>query len=182
MIRPTDNLRSDHAVIARGLALVEAIGSQVRAGGAFPAADCAIALRFLREFLVGVHLHKESTALLPRLAMHGDEPTAHAVGDVLRLHDEIGELVHSLVLFWEPSTDLTAAERHGFAETVDAVVARCRRLAALEEGSLFPEFDRTVPADDQLDCQRECAAVEAERSAVAVWSQRLAPLAVRWGC
>lgn len=180
MIRPTDNLRTDHVLVARGLAVLSAIGAELRLTAAFPAADCALALRFLREFVIGVHLHMESTAVLSRLAMHGDEPCARAVGDVLRIHDEIAELSHSLVMFWEPSDELTPEERLGFAETVEAVVGRCRRLEQVEESVLFPSFEAMVPPDDQIDCLRECAAIEAERSSGRVWAQRLAPLTARW--
>ena len=180
MIRPTDNLRSDHVLVTRGLAVLSALGAEVRHSSTFPAADCALVLRFLREFVVGVHLYKESAAVLSRLAMHGDESTARVVGDVLRIHDEIAELSHSLVMFWEPTAELTAEERSGFVETVDAVVSRCRRLDRVEESVLFPAFDAAVPPDDQLDCHRECAAIEAERSSGRVWALRLSPLMARW--
>jgi hemerythrin-like domain-containing protein len=179
MIRPTDNLRSDHVVIGRGLAVLSAIASHLRLGLAFPVADCAVALRFLREFVLGVHLHKESSIVLPRIAMYGSEGTVQAVGDALRIHEQVAELTHSLVMFWEP-TDLSAAECAGFAETVDAVASRCRRLEHVEETMLLPAFDADVPPDDQLDCDRECAAVEASRSSRQIWVQRLAPLVSRW--
>lgn len=180
MIRPTDNLRSDHLVVARGLAVLAAIGDHVRNGGAFPAHDCAIGLRFLREFVIPVHLHKEASVVCPALAMHGSEDAARLVGEVLRLHDEIVELTHSLVLFWEPTSDLSHDERIGFADTVDAVVARLRRLERMEEADLLPWCDQQVPVDDQLEWVAGFERIERDRSSRQVWAERLAPLAASW--
>ena len=180
MIRPTDNLRSDHALIARSLDALVAIATEVRDGGAFPAAECATLLRFLREFAIGVHLHKHATVVGPALAMHGDEDLATAIGDVLRVHDEVVELVHSLVLFWEPADDLSPDERAGFADTVDAVAARLRRLARIDEEELFPACEALVPADDLIGWAEDFARVDAARTSRATWTERLAPLVARW--
>lgn len=181
MKRPTDNLRSDHALVARGLAALGAIAAKVRAGGALPAADSALLIRFLREFVVAVHLRKEAELVCPAAAMHGSEALAAEVGDVFRLHDEVAELVHSLVLFWEPTDDLGDDERRGFADTVDAVCARLQRLAEREETAFFPLCDAEVPADDQLDWLARFDALERERTPRAEWARRLEPALARWG-
>jgi hemerythrin-like domain-containing protein len=180
MIRPTDNLRSDHATIARGLDALAAIAAEVRAGGPFPAAECAVLLRFLREFVVGVHLHKEAAVVWPAVAVHGDEALAGAVGEAMRLHDEIVELSHSLVLFWEPIGELSPEERVGFADTVDAVVGRVQRVATLDEQRLFPACEAGVPPDDRVGWAAEFARIDAARTPRAAWCQRLAPLLARW--
>jgi hemerythrin-like domain-containing protein len=180
MIRPTDNLRADHTVVLSGVQVLAAIGARVAAGDPFPAADCAVVLRFLREFVIGVHMHKESMVVCPALAMHGSEDAATLVGEVLRVHDEVVELTHALVMFWEPASELSAAERAGFAQTVDAVIARLRRLAATEEAELFPACDAAVPADDQLDWMPEFVRAEAGRASRREWRDRLAVLATRW--
>lgn len=176
MHRPTDNLRHDHVLIAQGLGVLGGIAAHVRSGGQFPAADCAIALRFLREFVLAVHLRKEAELLCPAVAMRGDDRTAELVGDLMRMQDEVVELTHSLVLFWEPDTDLTPAERSGFADTVDAVLVRLARMQQLEERQLFVACDADVPADDQLDWLQRFSQLEDERGSCAVWAQRLQPL------
>lgn len=180
MTRPTDNLRSDHVVIAQAVDILAAMAVHVRGGGAFPARESAVVLRCLREFVVAVHLHKESTLVMPAIAMHGDDEAARLVGEVLRLHDEVTELVHSLVMFWEPCDELSRDECEGFAETVDAVVARLRRLREIEEQELLRACDARVPADDQLDWSAAFARLERERSAAGDWGRQLAPLAQRW--
>jgi hemerythrin-like domain-containing protein len=180
MKRPTDNLRSDHALVARSLAALSAVAAQVRAGAPLPAADSALLIRFLREFVVAVHLRKEAELVCPAAAMHGSDDVAAEVGEVFRLHDEVTELVHSLVLFWEPTDDLGADERRGFADTVDAVCARLRRLAEREESAFFPLCDAEVPADDQLDWLARFEALERERTPRAEWAMRLEPALARW--
>jgi hypothetical protein len=127
-----------------------------------------------------VHLHKQATVLCPLLAMRGDERLAATVGEVLRLHDEVVELSHSLVLFWEPTDDLADEERAGFADTVDAVTSRLRRLASLAERELFPACETVLPADDRIGCGEELARIDAARTSRRAWHERLAPVAARW--
>jgi hemerythrin-like domain-containing protein len=180
MNRPTDDLRADHGLAAAGLQLLAAIADHVRHGGRLPPQDAAIALRFLRDFVVAVHLRKESDVVWPALAMRGEDRVAELVGELLRLQDEVTELTHSLILFWEPDGELTAAERAGFAATVDAVHGRLQRMRELEEQQLFSACDRDVPADDQLDWLEQFRHLARERGSRAGWQQMLAPLCARW--
>ncbi len=180
MKRPTDNLRLDHALVGRGIVALGAIAELVRAGGRLPADDTVRLLRFLREFVVAVHMRKESLVVCPAVAMHGDDAVASEVGDVLRVHSEIEELVHSLVLFWEPAGELDRDERQGFADTVAAIRQRLARLTELEESALFPLCDAQVPADDQLDWLAQFDALERQRTSRASWERALAPVFQRW--
>ncbi|MCK5944373.1 MAG: hemerythrin domain-containing protein [Planctomycetes bacterium] len=180
MERPTDHLKDDHVLAARAVRALAAIAARVRDGHAFPADDTATVLRFLREWVVAVHMRKEDEILGPAVAMRGDERAAEMVGELFRLHEEITELLHSLVLFWEPLGELTDAERGGFAETVVALIARLERRQHIEEQLLFPACDRFVPADDQLHWLEEFNQLEVERGARAEWSDRIDALATRW--
>ena len=180
MERPTDHLKDDHIVAARAVRCLAAIAEQVRHGDPFPADDTATLLRFLREWVVAVHMRKEDEVLGPAVAMRADEQAAEIVGELFRLHEEIRELLHSLVLFWEPLGELTDEERSGFAETVDALVARLERRQELEERALFPACDRFVPADDQLHWLEEFAQLEIERGTRAQWCDQINALASRW--
>lgn len=180
MQRPTDNLRAEHAVAVQGLESLRAIGAFVAAHGAFPAKDVATLLRFLREFLLAIHMRKEVEVVWPALAMRGDDRAAAQIGELFRLHAEVTELVHSLVLFWEPVDDLSPAERQGFANTVAALVARVRHMQRIEENVLFAACDAAVPADDQLDWVSRFAEFEAGRADRRTWARRLAPIARAW--
>ena len=180
MLRPTDNLRADHTLNAQGLAVLGGMADHVRGGLPFPASDCATVLRFLREFVLAVHLRKEIEMVCPAVAMRGCDQVAELVGELMRLHDEVEELIHSLILFWEPTADLTPDEQAGFADTVEAVATRLHRMQQLEEAQLFPACDAAVPADDQLDWSDRFRQLEQERDTRAVWAKRLAPLLPRW--
>ena len=180
MQRPTDTLRAEHAVVGRGLAALAAIGSHVRAGGALPAADVATLLRFLREFVVPIHMRKEAEVVWPAVALRADETAAACIGDLCRLHTEVTELVHALVLFWEPAGDLLPEERAGFAATVDAITTRMQRMQRLEEDELFAACDAAVPADDQLDWNERFAELAAGREDHGAWARRIAGVAGTW--
>jgi len=180
MHRPTDNLRADHELITRSVAVLEAVAEQVARGEDFPAADCAAVLSFLREWVLAVHMRKEDEVLAPTVAMLADDEAAAIVGELLRLGEEISELAHSLVMFWEPIGELTKSESSGFVETANALVARLRRRQHLEERNLFPACDSNIPGDDQLQWLEQFAQIEAERSSRSGWTDRIDALAARW--
>jgi hemerythrin-like domain-containing protein len=180
MFRPTTDLRADHRVIAEAMNVLTAIGREVGAGRPLPVGDCAAVIQFLREFLIGVHFQKEASCLLPAFAMHGDERRAEQMGDLLRLHEEVVALTHSLMMFWEPEPELSAAEQEGFAETVAALTALVRRLQAIEEGELFAACELEVPPDDRMEWREQFASLERGRASRDQWRSRLRDLAARW--
>ncbi|HEX6812255.1 MAG TPA: hemerythrin domain-containing protein [Planctomycetota bacterium] len=180
MHRLTDNLRADHAVTSIGLAALNAVGEHVRRGGAFPAQDCALLLRFVREFVLAVHMRKETELVCPAVAMRGDHRAAATVGRLLRLHAEVTELSHSLVLFWEPVGELSPAERLGFADTAAGLASRILLMQSIEERELFPACDASVPADDQLEWAATIQQQEAARGSCGSWARRITTLARKW--
>ncbi|MCA8973249.1 MAG: hypothetical protein KDC98_00940, partial [Planctomycetes bacterium] len=172
MTRPTDELRADHALIQTGLGILGAIAGHVRRGGGLPVADTASTLRFLREFLIATHFRKENEIVWPAVTMHLDEHAATSVGELMLAQDEAAELIACLVIFWEPIGELTADERQGFADTVDALEKRMAIMAATE-ARLFSDCDRDIPLDDRIDWVARFAAIEAERVARAAWEPKL---------
>jgi hemerythrin-like domain-containing protein len=180
MDRPTEHLMQDHALATRCVRCLARMAEEVVAGSPFPANDVAAALRFLREWVVAVHMRKEDELLAPAVAMRGDEQSAQIVGELFRLREEIEELLHSLVLFWEPLGELTVQERAGFGAAVEALVRRLERRQELEEQVLFPDCARYVPADDQLHWLGEFERVETERGRRSDWSGQIEGLANRW--
>jgi hemerythrin-like domain-containing protein len=176
----TQNLCADHALTAVALRALSSIAAHVRGGGAFPAADGAILLRYLRDFVVGVHFRKEGELLGPAMAMHGTDETAALVGELMRLQDDAAELVLSLVMFWEPDSELTPAEQQGFAQTVDLLGQRLLRVQQLEEERLFELCEREVPLDDRLGWTADFARLERERGSADDWRTRVVEVAGRW--
>lgn len=180
MPSPFDRLRTEHADLAAATGILRGMARHVAAGGAFPSADCVSLLRYLRDFTLGVHCRKEAEIVWPAFAMRSDAAGAELVGEVLRLQEECEELLHSLVLFWEPSDTLSAAERAGFVDTARALAARLERMATIEESRLFAACEREVPADDRLDWVGDFDAIDAARSSAAQWRPLLAELSQRW--
>jgi hemerythrin-like domain-containing protein len=180
MDRPTEHLIEDHQVAARGVRCLTAMADGLRRGGAFPADDVATALRFLREWVVAVHMRKEDDLVGPAVAMRGDDRAAELVGSLFRLREEIDELLHSLVLFWEPLGTLTEQEQQGFLAAVEALVQRLKRRQQLEEEELFPACNRFVGADDQLHWIPAFRELEVERGRRDDWSGQIDALANRW--
>ncbi len=115
----------------------------------------------------------------PAVAMRASDTAAAAVGELVRAQAEAHELISSLVVFWEPLGKLTADERAGFADTIDALCLSMRQLRDTEE-RLFNDCETAVPPDDQLDWPALFAAIESERSSRDVWDGRLRALATSW--
>lgn len=180
MTQPTQTLRDEHADVRRLLVSLLAMARHVALGGEFPVADCASAIRYLREFVVAVHFRKEGEVVFPAIAMHGSDHDAEQVGLALRLQDEALSIVHSLVLFWEPSGDLTPAECAGFADAVQSLAGLCERMVDLEEHGLFAVAMTRVPADDRLDWPNAFAAIQHDRSSREEWLPLLSGLEQRW--
>lgn len=177
MQRQTDRLRAEHALVGRALQVLHGISRHVAVGGWLPTSDLALVLKFLREFLLTVHFHKESDHVWPALVMRGDDSCAAKVGELLRLQAEVCDLVHALMLFWEPRGDLEPGEREAFAETAAGLSSRVLRMQEIEEGCLFPAADAAVPLDDQLDWTAAFQVLEQGRRD---WWPTIDQLAARW--
>lgn len=167
-------------MVAEAVSVLTAMGRAVAASTHFPTHDCAIMIRFLREFVVAVHLRKEANFLLPALAMSADDRRAARVGELLRLHEEVVDLSHTLMLFWEPRAELSAEERAGFAEAIAALCWRLQRLQAIEETELFTFAETAIPADDRLQWHQEFERIDRERGRRDAWNVTLQALSARW--
>lgn len=174
-----DSLRAEHDDLRTALAVLEAIARDVAAGGPFPSADCARVLRYLREFVVGVHFAKESATVLAGVTLHGGDADVETAGAVLRTQEDARSLLHSLVLFWEPQGELTGPERAGFAAAVHAFAAALRRGMLLEEQQLFAAA-RAIPGDDRLGWEQACGDAERGRRPASEWRRELGALRRRW--
>jgi hemerythrin-like domain-containing protein len=174
-----ETLRSEHAVLQEALAALLHIAESTAGGGPFPAGDMALILRFLREFIGGVHARKENEVVFPAVAMHAEDRAAELVGTVLRLQEDASELLHMLSLFWEPDGSLSAEERLCFLATARSYASRMQRLLSIEEQHLFPAVENRVPADDRLSWSAEFAAIEAGRQCLAHWQSTLQQILLR---
>lgn len=180
MPNPVDTLRREHHVVRQALAALTGIGLHLQRGGEFPHADATMLLRFLREFFLAVHMRKETDSIIPAVAMHADEAMAEVSGALAVAQDEASELLHTLVLIWEPQDRLEADERQVFADSAIAFQHRIEQLMRLEEQRIFPLAERCVPADDRLHWCDTFDAIDRGHEALAVWARRVAILRTRW--
>ena len=176
----TATLRAEHALLREALDALAAVADHVAQGGAFPAADCALLLRFFRDFVGAVHCRKEAEVVLPALAVHGSDAQAELAGELLAAQEEAAHLLHALILFWEPHGNLTPEERASFVQTAGHYRARLLRTADLEDRELLPCVDQVVPADDRLDWGSSFDALEAVGPDAAHWRAQLDPVLSHW--
>lgn len=180
MRNPIECLRVEHSSVRRALGILHRIAAHVAAGRPFPAGDCALTLRFLRDFVDGVHGRKEGDLVLPALAIYGDEEAVLRAGSILRLHEEARELLQALVIFWEPVDDLTDQERDGFVRAARAYGLCMERAMTIEDEWLPLATERWVPADDRLGWDEAFRHIEQRRSSLARWLPHLDFLSARW--
>jgi hypothetical protein len=111
--------------------------------------------------------------------MFGRRKEAEAAGATLAAQAQFKELLHTLVLFWEPSGDLSSAERRGFEQAVRALESCLARCLRLEERHLFAAIG-DLPGDERLEWPGRCAAVEQGRRHRTEWHRELVDVADRW--
>jgi hemerythrin-like domain-containing protein len=173
-----NSLHAEHRDLRRALEVLRAMRHHVASGLPFPDRDCAALLRYLREFVVGVHFVKEAW-ILRALAIFGRPGEVRAAGEVLRSQEVTRDLLHALVLFWEPTETLTPAERRGFVRIAGAVDRGLVRGMLIEERQVFPALG-LIPLEDRPGWSESTAAIETWRRAAADWRSELAELKQRW--
>ena len=178
---PFAQLRAEHHLVRRALVVLSNLANHVRLGGSFPARDVELVLRFFNEFFQGVHEVKELKSLYPAVALHGDDRVAELAGGLLRDHADTVNILHSLALFAEPSSDLADVEVTGFADAARAFVGRLKRHMKQEEDELFPIAETCVPPDDQLSMLEVFHELDSELPPRACWSAELQGLEATWG-
>ena len=178
LTRPIDVLLAEHALHRRMLTVLERIAAHVERDGSFPASDVARLLGYFREFVETVHHAKEDGTVYPLVMSFADDSLAETVGELIGDHIETKNLLHSLMLFWEPD-DLLAEEREVFAELACRYAKRLRRHMEAEEATLFPAAASLDPAAD-AEILARFAAVSTGRSTLAEWAALAAELEEHW--
>jgi len=173
------SLCSEHEDLRQSLRSLSAIAERVHCGAAFPSADFAALLTYLREFVFGVHVAKESRTLLTGVAAHGSDAEVESAGQAMRAQADALDLLHCLVLLWEPNGDLCDAERDSLLATSQALSRTLHRCMQLEEQHVFAAGNR-IPGDDRMEWPRIVAEIAAGARSAASWRPELAAIAARW--
>lgn len=165
---------SEHRVIERVIASLEAqadrldAGRQVRPGFFLDAAD------FIKGFADGCHHRKEEGVLFERMVAAGLPREAGPVGVMLAEHEQGRAFTRGM---------RAAAERLDAGDTAAArqVVANARGYVALlrqhiqkEDGILFPMADQVIPANQHADVVTGFERVEHEETGEGIHEKYLA--------
>ena len=172
------DLRREHNDLRLALRLLLAITAGERSLASQQAADCTFLLRYLREFVFGVHVVTETHTVLQGVVAHGEQDAVKCAGEVLRQIANARSLLHSLSFLWQPASDLEPEERQSLAAVAHALALVLQRCMQTEEEELFAAA-AAVPADARLEWAATAGADRSSRTA-ADWRRDLAAIAVRW--
>jgi hemerythrin-like domain-containing protein len=174
-----EDLRSEHQDLRLALRLLLVVTASGRSLERQQAADCAVLLRYLREFVFGVHVVKEAQTVLQGVVAHGDQQAVERAGEVLRLVANARSLLHSLSFLWQPGGALEPTERQSLAAVAHALSLVLQRCMQTEEEQLFVAA-AAVPVDARLDWVAVAAGADPGGRTAADWRRALAAIASRW--
>lgn len=153
-MKATDELRRDHEIILRALAVLHALADRVRKGDPVDEDSISKLLVFFRDFADGCHHVKEETALFPALVARGLPPQGGPIGVMLHEHEEGRTLLRSLT---ETTSLLTTdpAARERFADVACAYEGLLCSHICKENHVLFDMADRLFGAADDERLMKE---------------------------
>ena len=144
---PTQSLMTEHRLIERILAVLEALGHQSLHDHTIDRGRALDVLLFLKEFADRCHHGKEEKHLFPMLAEHGFGPEMGPVAVMLGEH-ELGR-----VFLREMTAAVEAADRPDssdrFARAAAGYVSLLTAHIQKEDQILFPMADRVFSPEDQ---------------------------------
>jgi len=162
-MKATDELKGEHAVIKRMLAVAGALAARLERGDAVPAEHLAAVVDFIRGFADRCHHSKEEDLLFAALAEVGFGRETGPVAVMLAEHDEGRAYVREM--------DAASADyRKGDAAAAGRFAAAARNYADLlaqhinkEDNILYEMADARLSPAQQRDLEVGFERVEAEK-------------------
>ena len=160
----TDVLKDEHRGVERMLAIVEAAGKRLEAGGDVPADLYLNAVDFFRGFTDGCHHAKEEEKLFPALEQRGILREGGPIGVMLAEHERGRAYVRAMA---------EAAGRYSKGDKLAApvliqnghnYVELLRQHIAKEDGVLFPMADKVLSGAEQTQLFEAFETIERERT------------------
>jgi hemerythrin-like domain-containing protein len=173
-----EDLRCEHEDQRLALRLLLTITANGGSLGPQQATDCTFLMRYLREFVFGVHVVTETQTVLQGIVAHGDQAAVECAGEVLREIANARNLLHSLSFLWLPGGELDPEERQSLAAVAHALALVLQRCMQTEEEQLFVAA-AAVPADTRLDWAAATAGADRSGRTAADWRCGLAAIAGR---
>jgi hemerythrin-like domain-containing protein len=163
-MQATDILSSEHRVIERGIAALDAAAARLEAGETVRPGFFLDAARFIRDYADGYHHGKEEGVLFEAMARGGMPLDDGPIGIMIYEHEQGREITQRL---------RAAAERlaAGEPDAADAVVEYARAYGELltahiykEDNILFPMAGQVVLPGDEDEVLEAFVRVEQERA------------------
>jgi hemerythrin-like domain-containing protein len=164
-MKATEILSSEHRVIERVIAALDAAAGRLEAGEAVRPGFFVDATRFIRDFADGYHHGKEEGVLFEAMVRNGMPRDAGPIGVMRYEHSRARELTAGL-------GDAAARLAGGDRSAADTVADYARNYGELltqhickEDNILFPMAAQAIPPEEQDQVLDEFAGVEREQAA-----------------
>ncbi|MDH5287250.1 MAG: hemerythrin domain-containing protein [Betaproteobacteria bacterium] len=164
-MQATDILSSEHRVIERVIAALDAAAERLDAGASVRPGLFLDAVRFIREFADGFHHGKEEGVLFEAMARGGMPLDDGPIGMMLYEHERGREITAGLE---KAAKRLEAGEANAAAAVADHARAYGELLSQhiyKEDNILFPMADQAVVPQEQDTVLEEFARIERELEA-----------------
>jgi hemerythrin-like domain-containing protein len=148
-MKATDELMSEHRVIERVIAVLEAGANrleqnqEVRAGLFIEATD------FIKGFADGCHHKKEEGVLFPSMIAHGLPSEGGPIGVMLAEHEQGRVITRQLRQAAESLEAGDATARAEVIKNARGYAGLLRQHIMKEDNILFPMAERVLPPDEQ---------------------------------
>jgi hemerythrin-like domain-containing protein len=160
----TDVLKDEHRGVERMLAIVEAAGKRLEAGGDVPADLYLSAVDFFRGFTDGCHHAKEEEKLFPAMEKRGVPREGGPIGVMLAEHEQGRAYVRAIA---EAAARYSKGDKSAVSALIQngrGYVELLRQHIAKEDRVLFPMADKVLSGAEQAQLFEAFETIERERT------------------
>jgi len=160
---PTEELKQEHRVIERMLAVMETAAVRANAGAEPPADFFVKAVYFVRNFADRCHHGKEEDNLFPAMEKRGISKNGGPIAVMLMEHERGRSYVRAME---EAGKRFATGDRTALRPALENALAYAQLLRQhidKEDNILYPMADRMLTATDQQELLQKFEKVEQER-------------------
>jgi hemerythrin-like domain-containing protein len=150
-LAPTAELKSEHVVIKRVLAVLESLVARARRGEGFEAEALADAVEFFRLFADACHHAKEEDLLFPVLEARGIPNEGGPIGVMLEEHRLARAYTREMGEALAEQNEEAGGAQDRFLGAADEYLALLTSHIFKEDNVLFQMGDRVLSDTDQAD-------------------------------
>jgi hemerythrin-like domain-containing protein len=148
-MKATDELMSEHRVIERVIAVLEAGANRLEQNQEVRAGLFIEATYFIKGFADGCHHKKEEGVLFPSMIAHGLPSEGGPIGVMLAEHEQGRVITRQLRQAAESLEAGDATARAEVIKNARGYAGLLRQHIMKEDNILFPMAERVLPPDEQ---------------------------------